>query len=186
MSDEGSVDAAARALEEDAGCRPERAHALVKAVGAAAATEALDVVAGSAQSFGSAVDRRVATLDRLITELAPKESLPTVYEVGVIFRITPSQARNVLRTYQARFSARYRGRLQDALTAVQAQTKQRDGTGVFTFDFDDPAVLDYALERLRRRGLTRSVTLDRTKLQIEVERDETDRFGKKADAALKT
>lgn len=69
---------------------------------------------------------------------------------------------------------------------MQAQTKQRDGTGVFIFDFDDPAVLDYALERLRRRGLTRSVTVDRTKLQLEVERDETDRFGKKADAALKT
>jgi hypothetical protein len=158
----------------------------VKAVSAAAATEALDVVAGSAQSFGSAVDRRVAALDRLITEMDAKESLPTVYEVGVIFRITPSQARNVLRTYQARFSERYRGRLQDALNAVKAQTKQRDGVGVFVFDFDDPAVLDFAVERLRRRGLTRSVTVDRTKLQIEVARDETDRFGQKANAVLKT
>lgn len=186
MPDQGSVDAAVEALQEDAGCTPDRAKALVDAVGAAAANEAMEVVAGRAQSFGSAVDRRVATLDRLINELDATESLPTVYEVGVIFRITPSQARNVLRTYQARFSERYRGRLQNALDDVQAQTKQRDGTGVFIFDFDDPAVLDYALERLRRRGLTRSVTVDRTKLQIEVERDETDRFGKKADAALKT
>jgi hypothetical protein len=151
-----------------------------------AADEALEIVAGTAQSFGSALDRRVATLDRLIGELDAKESLPTLYEVGVIFRITPAQASNVLRTYQARFSARYRGRLQDALTAVEAQKKQRDGIGVFVFDFDDPSVLDYALERLRRRGLTRSVTVDRTKLQIEVARDEKDRFGQKADAVLKT
>jgi hypothetical protein len=30
--------------------------------------------------------------------LDAKERLQTIYEVGVIFRVTPSQARNVLRT----------------------------------------------------------------------------------------
>jgi hypothetical protein len=187
MGDGGDevMKAATRALEEDAGCEPERARALVDAVSAAAASEALEVIAGRTQAFGSAVDRRVAMFDRVVRALDAGERLPTVYEVGVIFRITPAQARNVLRTYQARFSDTYRGRLQGALDAVEAKRQQRGETGVFVFDFNDPAVLDYAVERLRRRGLTRSVSVDRMKLQLVVDRSETDRFGKAADATLK-
>lgn len=108
------------------------------------ANEALEVVAGRAQSFGSAVDRRVATLDRPVGELAPNESIPTEYEVGAIFQITPTQARNVLRTYQARFSEHYRDRLQSALGKVNAKSVRQSGTNVYVFPFDDPAVLQYA------------------------------------------
>jgi hypothetical protein len=179
------LNAAALALEGDAGCRPERALALAKAVSQAAANEALEVVAGQTQAFGGAVDRRVGMLDRVIRALDAKERLPTIYEVGVIFRITPTQARNVLRTYEARFAEPYRGRLQAALQTVKPTSQQRGKVGVFLFDFDDPTVLEYAVDRLRRRGLTRSVSADWTKLQLVVDRSEKDRFDKTADEALK-
>jgi hypothetical protein len=180
-----TLDAAVHALQEDGGCAPERARVLASAVGEAATNEALEVMAGTVQSLGSAVDRRVAMLDRVIHALDPKEPLPTMYEVGVIFRITPYQARSVLRTYEARFASSYRARLRASLKALKATREQRGGTNVFVFDFTDPAVLDYAVERLRRRGLTRSVAIDRTKLQVVVDRSEKDRFGKDADGALK-
>ena len=180
----GAEAGAIAALRSDAGCDEQRARALVKAVGEAAAAEALEVVAGFAQAVGSPLDRRVAMLDRIVRALAAAERLPTEFEVGAIFRITPAQGRNALRTYQARFSDNYRSRLSSALAAVAVKREQHEDVNVFVFDFDDPAVLEYAAERLRRRGLTRSVTIDRTRLEIIVARAETDRLGMAADAAL--
>lgn len=176
--------AAVAALKSDAGCEEERAQKLVEAVGKAAADEALEVVAGTAQPFGGALDRRVAALDRIIRALEAAQRLPSEFEVGAIFRITPTQGRNVLRTYQARFSEGYRGRLQGTLEGIEVKSKLIENTKVFVVDFDDPAVLEYAVEKLRRRGLTRSVTVDRTKLEIVVDRDQTDRMGKTAKEAL--
>lgn len=157
----------------------------MNAVGAAAAAEAMELIAGRTQAVGGALDRRVATLERVIRALPTSERLPNRYEVGAMFRITPNQGANVLRTYQARYSDAYRERFQSAVTAVKAKREQRAGTNVFVFAFDDPALLEYAVERLRRRGLTRSLTIDRTKLELVVNRDAKDRFGKRADAALK-
>jgi hypothetical protein len=76
-----------------------------------------------------------------------------------MFRITPSLAANALRTYRARFADAYRARLQTVLATVSPKGQTRAGTGVLIFEFDDPAVLDYAVERLRRRRLTRSVSV---------------------------
>lgn len=177
--------AAVAALRDDAGCEKERAEKLVAAVAAAAAEEALGVVAGSAQAVGGALDRRVAALERIIRSLGSGERLPSDFEVGVIFRITPAQGRNVLRTYQARFSEGYRTRLQAALDLIKPESKLIDGSKVFVIDFDDPAVLEYAVEKLRRRGLTRTVAVDRTKLEVVVERDQKDRHGNDAKEALK-
>jgi hypothetical protein len=183
--DDETLTAAVSALEEDAGCEPERARSLVKAVGAAAAAEAMELIAGQTQVLGSALDRRVAALERVIRALPVSERLPNRYEVGAIFRITPSQGANVLRTYQARYSDSYRARFVSAVAAVKPKPEQRAGTNVFVFEFSDPALLEYAVERLRRRGLTRSVSIDKTKLELVVDRDVKDRFGKRADAALK-
>ena len=178
-------EAAVRALEDDAGCEPERARALAEAVASATGEVALEVIAGRAPAFGSAIDRRVAALDRIVQKLDISARLPTMYEVGVIFRITTPQARNVLSTYRARFSEAYRARLQDVLKAAKPKKEQHGGVSVFVFDFNDPTVLDEAVERLRRRGLTRSLNVDKTKLQLTVDRSEQDRFGKSADEALK-
>jgi hypothetical protein len=74
----------------------------VKAVGAAAFNEALEMIGGTAQPFGAALDRRVAMLERIVRPLDPKEAVPTLYEGGTIFQITPSEAWTVLRTREAR------------------------------------------------------------------------------------
>lgn len=114
-----------------------------------------------------------------------KERLPSDYEVGVIFRITPTQGRNVLRTYQARFSEDHRKRLQSVLNTVEVKSKLLDKKPVYIAGFEDPAVLEFALEKLRRRGLTRTVTVDRTTLELVVSRDQRDRLGKDAKDAIK-
>ncbi len=180
-----TTQAASDALQADAGCTEDRADALISAVRAAAADEALAIVAGVDQSVGSAVDRRVATLHRIIGALPDTEALPNSYEIGAIFRITPEQGRRVLRTFQARFSKSYRDRLQAALAAAKIEKKSQNGTPVFIFSFNDPSVLEYAIDRLRRRGLTRSVIPDRTKLTLIVNRAERDRFGQDAETALR-
>lgn len=177
--------AAVVALMADAGCEEARAQILVEAIGDAAASEALEVVAGSTQPYSGALDRRVASLERIIRALDVKERLPSDYEVGVIFRITPTQGRNVLRTYQARFSEDYRKLLQSVLNTVEVKSKLLDKKPVYVADFEDPAVLEFALEKLRRRGLTRTVTVDRTTLELVVSRDQKDRLGKDAKDAIK-
>ncbi len=179
-----AIKKAAEALTIDAGSDPQRARALVSAAEAAAASEAVDVIAGNAHAFGSAVDRRVATLSRIIVALGSETRMPTAYEVGVIFRITPAQANNVLRTYQARFSGSYRPRLQRAVSKIKPTIVQRDEGDVYVFDFDDPEVLEYARERLGRNGLSRSVVVDSTKLDIVVDCREKDRFERDAAEVL--
>lgn len=187
MNTQEAEKGAITALKTDAGCDDARAGKLAAVVKKAAELESLEVVAGAAQSFGSPLDRRVATLDRIITALDTGDPLPTEYEVGVIFRVTPAQGRNVLRTYQARFSESYRSHLQGTLNAIKPKKELEGGTGtkVFVFEFDDPAALEYAAEKLRRRGLTRSVNIDRIDLKLVVDRDEKDRHGKDAAEAVK-
>lgn len=174
------VEAAVQALESYAGCEPERATALVDAVQEAVAGEAVEVIAGKTQAFGSAVDRRVAILDRVVRALSSTERMPTDYEVGTIFQITPTQGRNVLRTYQARFAESYMSHLQGRVNAIKAKVQTHDEVKVYVFDYDDPDVLEFAAEQLRRRGLVRSVLVDRTQLDLVVNQDETDRLGKDA------
>ncbi len=180
QANSSAAEEAAEALTIDAGSSPERATTLVEAAQAAAADEIVEVIAGSAQAFGSAVDRRVAMLARIIDALGRKARMPTTYEVGVLFRITPAQANNVLRTYQARFSDSYRPRLLRAIRKVKPAVEERDKENVFVFDFKDPEVLEYARERLDRNGLSRSVVVDSTKLDLIVDCKEKDRFGRDA------
>ncbi len=177
--------AAEKALAADGGCTQARAEALAAAVADAAAEEALGIVAGSVLGFGSALDRRVATLDRIIQLLDDAEPFPNAFEIGVIFRITPAQARNVLRTYHARFSSSFRSRLESSLADLEPRKERHEDTNVFVFEFEDPAVLDYTVEKLRRRGLTRSLAPDSARLRLVVDRAETDRHGKTADVALR-
>jgi hypothetical protein len=172
-----SQQAAIRALEEDAGCTNARAAALATALAAAAADEALELTAGLTQVYGSAVDARVARLERLITALPDEEPVPSAYEVGVMFRITVTQARNVLNIYGARFSQRHRMRMARLLRAVEPTAESRDGKKVWKFEFSDPALLDYAVEDLRRRGMNRGVTPNRRAVELYVERDVVDRHG---------
>jgi hypothetical protein len=70
-----------------------------------------------------------------------------------------------------------------AATGTQL-TVGKDAVKVWRIDFDDVAVLDYAYEKLRRRGLSKSLERDATKLQLTVEIDRKDRHGKNAQEIL--
>src|SRR5919204_6253828 len=122
---------AAKALVADAGCLPDRARALVDAFAEVVAHEALEVIAGSAEVATGVVDARVARLRRLVDALPKGERLPDAYELGAIFKITESQARNVIRTYQARYPSAYRGRVESGVKSATAEAKTIRGRDVW-------------------------------------------------------
>src|SRR5262245_56371427 len=127
-------DDAIQALMDDAGCDQARATALVGAVAEAAQAEALGVVAGADPVSGSMVDTRVARLKRIMDALNAADPPPSPYEVGAIFRITPSQGRTLLNTYQARFSKDFRGRMEERVKEV-AKRAESKGLGTVTLHF---------------------------------------------------
>ena len=179
--------AAARALMDDAGCLPERAVSLVDAVANVAAAEALAVVAGTATVSAGFSDTRVTRLKAIIDALAIREAFPNTYEVGVLFRITPTQAGSLIRTYQARHSNEYRARMDAQIKTTAAKKSLKVGTPerkVWRIQLRDPAALDYAYDMLQRRGLSRSVVRDAVELTLTVDDGETDRHGLEAPAAL--
>lgn len=177
----------------DAGCLPERALSLVDAVAEVAAAESLAIVAGTATVSAAFSDNRVTRLKATIDALPLKEAFPNSFEVGVIFRITPTQAGNLIRTYQARHSEAYRERMdaQIKIGVAKKKVKVKKGKGggevwVWIFQFGDPALLDYAYDKLRRRGLSQSVARDPVDLTLTVDVGVTDHFGLEADKALWT
>jgi hypothetical protein len=177
---EAAKDAAAKALVADAGCLPDRARALVDAFAAVVAQEALEIIAGTAEVATGVLDARVARLRRLVDALAKDEPFPSVYELGAIFKITDSQARNLVRTYQARYPSAYRARLEAGVRGTTATAKTVGGRDVWVIDFNDPDALDYGYDLLRRRGLTKGLERDRPAQTLTVPRDQKDRSGKSA------
>ena len=177
---EEEKEAAAKALVDDAGCLGERARTLVDAYASVVAKEALAVVAGTGEVAGGVVEERVQRLRRLVEALPESEPFPTVYELGAIFKITESQARNVIRTYQARYPRAYRGRLEAGVKSAVAQPQSIGGRGVWVIDFENPDTLDYAYDLLKRRGLTRGLDRNRAAQTLTVPRDQKDRNGKNA------
>jgi hypothetical protein len=106
-----SASLAVESLIDDAGSTQGRAEAIVEAVARSAVQEALATMAGSEPVYGSIVDTRLARLRRIIEELGEQASPLTAYEAGAVFRITSSQGRTLLRTYQARYARDYRARM---------------------------------------------------------------------------
>jgi hypothetical protein len=177
---EAQKDAAAKALVADAGCLPGRGRTLVNAFADVVAQEALGVIAGTADVTTSVSEARVVRLRRLVDALPEGERFPDAYELGVIFKITESQARSVIRTYQARYPSAFRGRVEVGVKGATAEAKSVRGRDVWVIDFDDPDALDYAYDLLKRRGLSRGLERDRAAQKLTVPREEKDRNGQGA------
>jgi hypothetical protein len=177
-------DAAVNALVADAGCLPDRARALVEAYATVVAQEAIGVIAGTAEVGSSVLDTRVGRLRRLVDALPRSERFPDAYELGAIFKITVAQARNVIRTYQARYPSSYRKRLEAGVKNAVATAKRVGDRDVWVIEFDDPDALDYANDLLRRQGLTKGLERDRAGQRLVVPRDATGRSGEHAVAIL--
>jgi hypothetical protein len=189
------ADAARRALRDDAGVGEARATAIVRAVALTAAKEALEVTAGDSEVYGSVLDTRLARLRGLLNALDVDEAPLSPYEIGVIMRITPSQATSLVRTYRARYSVDYRRRMnqfvRDAL-AAKTTTKASKSTvpgakgtpATYGLTFANAAALEYAADRLRRRGFHRSLKEDRIALTLTIDQDIKDAEDRDAVAFL--
>jgi hypothetical protein len=175
MADEPSIEQlAAKALTDYAGARKDRAEELVKALSTAAKDEALRVVTGDQPVFNSLVDTRVERLRQLVEALADQAQsnaaalpLPTHFELAAMWRITPSQARALLRTWRARYPQHYEERMRASVATGTKQPGGPKGRETWIVELDDPAALDYAEELARRRGLSKGLKVDRSALTIE-------------------
>lgn len=161
---------AVAALVDDAGSTPARAEAVVEAVASAAAHDALATTAGSEPVYGSIVDARLASLRRIIEQLGDRASPLSAYEAATVFRITPNQGRTLLRTYQARYAKDYRARMSKAVQKVAKGGRKKGAKPTrYDFAFEDAGTLEYAVERMRRHGFERSLTVDRVALVVSVD-----------------
>jgi hypothetical protein len=161
---------AVQALVDDAGSDRARAQAIVEAVAKAAVQDALATTAGTEPVYGSVVDGRLARLRRIIDELGDQASVLTAYEAGAVFRITPTQGRTLLRTYQARYARDYRARMAGTVRAVAQRAKAKGlKPSRYEFEFADAGTLEYAADRLRRHGFERSLTIDRPALTVRID-----------------
>lgn len=169
------ISEAAHALANDAGCPEDRARCLVDAIARVSTKEALDLIVGNRVVASGVVDTRVARLKELVGALEDKDPFPNPYELGVIFRITPSQARSVIGAYQARHSGDYRTHMDAQIKGLIGRRRAgAEGLRIWEISFEDPAALDYAYDKLRRRGLVKTLVRDPTALTLTVSRDVKD------------
>lgn len=185
------------ALVNFAGCSAPRATALVTALAAVAADEALLVVGGGAPVSNSLVDARVERVRRLVERLAEQAAdeekarndgqtpntdsanLLNAYELAAVLRVQPRQAQSLLRTWQARYPEQLQERMQTLVGAGSKDVGGSDDAPTWTVDYDDPATLDYAAEQLRRNGLSKGLKVDRSAQRLEVPQDSRDRTGRR-------
>lgn len=158
---------AIRLLRTEAGTRETRGAALIRALRAAFADEAIGTMLETWPAGGTVVDQRVARFDAIVGHLDAQHGVPTRFELGVMLRITPAQAGNVIRTYQARHPARLRQRMMKRITSITP--KAIEGGKKYSFQFEDEPTLSYAAESLRRQGLSRGMKIDDVELTLVID-----------------
>ena len=157
---------AAALLATEAGTSTQRAPKLVNALKEAYAAEGLAIMLGDQPAGGTALDHRVARLQAIVKALDADEYVPTAFELGAMLKLTPSQASTVLRTYQARFPDALRERMKPRIAAVKPTTSGDK----WEFQFDDVPTLEYAADVLRRRGVVKSLAVDRAGLTLTIDK----------------
>jgi hypothetical protein len=171
-------------LVEYAGISKEAAKDVVNAVIAAAKEEALELIAGSAPVPTNMGDARALRL-RYISQ-ARQQSL-SQREVGVIFRLGPTQAAGTIDRMQATYAQEvdglFRARLAEAASVEKTGSM---GNYRYSVHFDDKASFEYAHQFLQRSHVDHDVrrkpnqTLDmprKIKDQHGQERDPLDVLG---------
>jgi hypothetical protein len=181
MASDDQEQRAISALERFAGCTHTRAQALIQAWKEVFADEALAVVAGTERVVTTVGDLRVERLRRLVAKLSDdgaqnneagetgRQALPNAYELGVLLRITQSQARTVLRNWQARYPEEFEDRMREL--AAQGKRDVGGGAGAnatWIIEYDDPSVFAFAVDLLRRYGLEKGLVPNRSALKVEI------------------
>ena len=170
-------DDAIRELQDYAGLTATEAGAVIEAVTAAAQEEAIDQIANDALVPASVADARVARVARICAHLGRLLS-PT--ELEIILRVPRPTAQSTLN----RLRAGYRGEVDawmkkivvDAQDSVEDASTEEAGER-WRITFNDPIAIDYALELLRRQGMTRDLNANKTRQTLIVPKEMRDRQG---------
>jgi|GEM_PF-7101569 len=170
---------ATKALVNFGGCSEKRARQLLDAWKKVFETEAVGIVAGEERITTSVVDLRVERVKLLVDQLKD-DPLPNPYELGVLLRVTPTQARTVLRNWRARYPDHY----EEHMTLLAAKGKKSTGgdTGKPTWvvEYDDYEVLEYAVDRLRRFRLQQGLRSDSGDVKLSIPKSTKTADGKDA------
>jgi hypothetical protein len=158
---------AVEALVEFGGCSKERAKQLVAAWKEVFSIEALGIVAGTERVTTSVTDQRVERT-KLLVNLLKEAPLPNSYELGVLLRVTPTQARTVLRNWRARYPDHYEDHMRVLAAKGKKGTGGVSGKPTWVVEYEDYEVLEYAVERLRRRGLQQGLKADPGDLRLTI------------------
>jgi hypothetical protein len=166
-------------LQHYAALTADEATALVDAVIAAAGEEAIDAIADEDPGPTAMNDVRAARIVRISRNLQPPRLLRPI-EVAVLFRVQLSAARLLINRVRASYT-----QLTDPWTRELIASQANDPEDISTDDlpdhwrvsFNDPIVVDYALDLLAREGMTRDVVRRRSEQALEFPRIVTDRRG---------
>ena len=152
------------------------AGAVVDAVIAAAQEEAIDQIANDVLVPASIADARVARLARICAHVGRLLS-PT--EVEVILRIAPQTAQSTLNRLRAGYRGEVGGWMKRIVvtTASVVDASTQESPKRWRVTFSDPMAVDYALEFLRREGMTRDITANRTQQTLTMPQEMQDRQG---------
>jgi hypothetical protein len=172
------------ALERFGGCSASRAAELTCAWKTVFADEALSIVSGAERVTSTVSDLRIERVRLLVEELGDS-GLPNPYELGVLLRVPVTQARRVITNWRARYPDHYEEHMS---RLVKRGVKDVGGGGgenlTWIIEYRDSEVLEYALDRLRRRGLEKGLVASRSRLTLEIPQSTTGHEGETALEAL--
>jgi molybdopterin converting factor small subunit len=171
-------DDAIRHLEQYAALTKAEATKVIDAVLAAAVQSAVDALVDEVPAPSSAADARAAYVVAVCRQLG---RLLRPVEVEVLLRIPRSSASTLINRVRAAYP-----RLVEAWTQQLISERAEQAEDISTEDrpdhwrvvFGDSAVIDYAYDLLRRRGMTRGVTRRLGEQALEFPATVRDHYGK--------
>jgi hypothetical protein len=153
------------------------ATVLIDAVVAAAGEEAIDAIAEETPAPTAIADVRAARLVRICTH-AQRLLAPT--EVEVLMRVPRATAVSLINRVRASYPQRVDDWARQLIVSqanVPKDVSTDDEPDRWRVTFNDPAVLGYAMDLLRREGMTRDVVPNRAGQSLTFPRSMRDRHG---------
>lgn len=170
-------DEAIAQLQRYAALTAPEAGSVVDAVIAAAQEEAIEQIANDALVPASVADARVARIARICAHVGRLLSLT---EVEVILRVPPQTARSTLNRLRAGYRGEVDGWIKriviDAKATIDDASTQESGKR-WRITFNDSIAIDYAIELLRREGMTRDINANRSQQTLTMPQEMRDRQG---------
>jgi len=164
-------------LRRYAGLTDSEAGTVVDAVLAAVQEEALAQIAEDALVPASVADARVARLARVCAHAG---RLLSPIEVEVILRVPAQTAQSTLRRLRAGYRGEVDGWIKQIVKDAKASVDDAstaDAGKRWQINFSDPVAVDFAVELLRREGMTRDIGASKSQQTLTLPQEMHDRQG---------